>query len=113
MTLLERSAWQKADPLYGAIHEGQTYLFISAAEQQRFWPTRSATPFRRFGLDGYCPVTLRDSMKWQKADKQHFAIHRGRMYFFATAAAREQFLAAPDAYAPSFPAATRPLRPAR
>jgi YHS domain-containing protein len=100
VTLLERNTWQKADPLFGAIHEGQTYLFVSTAEQQRFLanPNRYTVP--PIGLDGYCPVTLRDNMKWQKADKQHFAIHRGRVYFFATAAAREQFLAAPDAYAP-------------
>jgi len=100
VTLVEQHTWQKANPLYGAIHEGQTYLFLSVAEQQRFLADPRRYAFPPLGLDGYCPVTLRDNMKWQKADRQFFVTHRGKMYLFANAAAREKFMAAPDAYAP-------------
>jgi YHS domain-containing protein len=100
VTLLEKNILQKADPQYGAIHDGQTYLFVSPAEQQRFLaePNRYVPP--PVGLEGFCPVTLHEKMKWQKADRKHFAIHRGRMYFFAAAAERERFLGNPDVYAP-------------
>lgn len=100
MTLVEQNSWQKANPLYGAVHDGQTYLFVSADEQQRFLADPRRYAFPPLGLEGFCPVTLRDNMKWQKADRQFFVTHRGRMYFFANAAARDKFLTAPDAYAP-------------
>jgi YHS domain-containing protein len=100
VTFAERGTWSKGDPLYGVIHEGQTYLFVTAAEQQRFLANPAQYMLPPVGLEGFCPVTLRDQMRWQKADRQHFAVHRGRMYFFATPAERERFLSAPDAYAP-------------
>lgn len=100
VTLAEKNAWQKADALFGAIHEGQTYLFVSAAEQQRFLaePQKYAVP--PAGLDGFCPVTLRDNMQWQKGSQQFSATHQGRLYVFTSAALRDRFLADPDAYAP-------------
>jgi YHS domain-containing protein len=51
-------------------------------------------------LEGYCPVTLLESMKWKKADKRFGAIHRGRTYLFVSEAEQQKFLARPDAYSP-------------
>jgi hypothetical protein len=51
-------------------------------------------------LGGYCPVTLAESRRWQKADPQFGAIHRGCTYLFTTAGEQTRFLADPDAYAP-------------
>ena len=51
-------------------------------------------------LEGYCPVTLLDSVKWTKADARYGAIHRGRTYLFASQAQQQKFLANPDAYSP-------------
>jgi YHS domain-containing protein len=100
VTLIEKGAWQKADPRFGAIHRGQTYLFLSSAEQRRFLANPDHYVLPPAALDGYCPVTLRDGMKWQKGDRQQLAIHRGRTYFFAGPPERESFLRNPDAYAP-------------
>jgi YHS domain-containing protein len=51
-------------------------------------------------LDGFCPVTLLETMKWKKADPQFGAIHRGRTYLFANAEQQKKFLANPDGFAP-------------
>lgn len=52
------------------------------------------------GLEGYCPVTLIESMKWTKGDVRFGAIHRGRTYLFATQAEQQRFMANPDKFSP-------------
>lgn len=64
---------------------------------QQFVAASQAPPV---SLDGYCSVTLLESMKWKKADPQFGAIHRGRTYLFAGAEQQKKFLANPDAYSP-------------
>ncbi|MBN1853963.1 MAG: thioredoxin family protein [Pirellulales bacterium] len=56
------------------------------------------------GLDGYCPVTLRnspypanDSRRWVQGDPRWGALHRGRTYLFAGEAERDLFLQATNA----------------
>src|SRR5262249_5275420 len=98
--LIEKGIWQKADPKFGAIHRGQTYLFLSATEQQEFLASPDRYVLPPASLDGYCPVTLRDSMKWQKGDRQYWTTWQGRTFFFAGAAERDSFLRNPSAYAP-------------
>ncbi len=60
-------------------------------------------------LDGYCPVSLVDTMvsnveadkrKWVLGVRQWGAIHRGRTYLFAGQEQQARFLADPDRYAP-------------
>lgn len=52
----------------------------------------------RLGLDGNCPVTLVTRLAWAKGDPQFGAKHRGVVYLFADAPARDLFLADPDAF---------------
>ena len=69
-------------------------------------PASQAPPI---GLDGFCPVTLLDTVArdpgdrsaWKKGDKQFGAVHRGRTYLFTSAANQQKFLANPDSYAPA------------
>jgi protein disulfide-isomerase len=51
-------------------------------------------------LEGECPVTLLKETKWVKGTEQHGAMHRGRLYLFATAEAQAEFLREPEAYSP-------------
>jgi len=51
-------------------------------------------------LDGFCPVTLAEKGKWQKADPKFGLIHRRRTYQFVDAAAQAKFFADPDRFAP-------------
>ena len=65
--------------------------------RNQFVPVKDAPPV---GLEGYCPVSLREASKWKKGDRQYGAVHRGRTYLFASAADQQKFLADPDAYSP-------------
>lgn len=100
VTLFETTIWEKGDPRFGAIHQNSTYLFVSLAERQKFLASPERYLLPPVAMDGFCPVTLRDNMKWQKGDKQFFAVHRGRTYYLATAAERAKFLANGDDFAP-------------
>jgi YHS domain-containing protein/thiol-disulfide isomerase/thioredoxin len=51
-------------------------------------------------LDGFCAVTLVQSLKWQKGEREFGAVHRGRTYLFVSAAEQRKFLMNPDGYAP-------------
>jgi YHS domain-containing protein/thiol-disulfide isomerase/thioredoxin len=51
-------------------------------------------------IDGFCPVTIRESTRWQKGSVNWGAVHRGRTYLFASPEAQRKFLADPDRYAP-------------
>ncbi len=69
-------------------------------------PAASAGP--RFGLDGYCPVTLVERSKvsknnpwvWVRGDARWGAVHRGVTYLFIGPEEQKKFLAAPDSFAP-------------
>ncbi len=61
--------------------------------------TQSA-PAAQFAMDGFCPVTLVEHSKWQKGDARWGAVHEGKTYLFASQQGQQQFLAAPDRFAP-------------
>ncbi|HEY2410636.1 MAG TPA: thioredoxin family protein [Pirellulaceae bacterium] len=68
-------------------------------------PVAQAPPV---GLDGFCPVTLVETMSknpgdknaWKKGDRRFGAIHKGRTYLFTSAENQQKFLQNPDAFAP-------------
>jgi YHS domain-containing protein/thioredoxin-related protein len=78
---------------------------VQTGQQPHLVPASQAPPI---ALDGFCPVTLLDTVArdpsdrtaWKKGDKQFGAIHRGRTYLFTSQAQQQKFLASPDAYAP-------------
>jgi YHS domain-containing protein len=51
-------------------------------------------------IEGFCPVSLMESSKWNKGDVRFGAIHRGRTYLFASPNEQQKFLANPDQYSP-------------
>jgi YHS domain-containing protein/thiol-disulfide isomerase/thioredoxin len=52
-------------------------------------------------MEGYCPVTLVDDRRL-RAGRRDFALeHEGRVYLFASVAARSRFQADPERYTPS------------
>jgi protein disulfide-isomerase len=56
---------------------------------------------RRWGIAGYCPVTLIEKSQWLKGDPRWGAVHRGHTYLFTSAAAQKEFLANPDRFSPA------------
>lgn len=77
--------------------QGQPNRQASARSEQRFVDASQAP---RVALEGFCPVTILESRKWQKGDVRFGAVHRNRTYLFASAHAQKQFLTDPDRYAP-------------
>ena len=70
----------------------------TAPTQGNILPASQAPPV---ALEGYCPVTLLETMKWKRADPNFGAIHRGRTYLFASGEEQAKFLAEPDRYSPA------------
>ncbi len=54
----------------------------------------------KFAMDGYCPVTLVEQMKWQKGDPRWGAQHQGQVYLFSSQSEQQKFLANPNQYSP-------------
>ncbi len=73
--------------------------FVAAAPNVAMQPPAGAAT-AQIGLQGNCPVTIADSLKWTKGNPQFGAVHRGKTYLFASAAEQQKFLAAPDKYSP-------------
>lgn len=67
-----------------------------AAQQPQAAP--AAQP--KFAMDGYCPVTLMEGMKWQKGDPRWGAQHQGQIYLFSSQVEQQKFLANPNQYSP-------------
>ncbi|MFI4876521.1 MAG: thioredoxin domain-containing protein [Blastopirellula sp. JB062] len=70
----------------------------TAAPSQPTPPQANEQP--KFALDGFCPVTLAEGMKWQKGDARWGAVHEGRVYLFASDAEQRKFLATPERFSP-------------
>jgi YHS domain-containing protein/thioredoxin-related protein len=59
-----------------------------------------AAPEPKLALEGFCPVTLSEKEAWVPGDRRWGAIHRGRVYLFASPSHQKQFLDDPDRYSP-------------
>jgi YHS domain-containing protein len=66
----------------------------TAGEQQE--PTGQDAP----AMEGFCPVTLLEQEAWIKGDPRWGAVHRGRVYLFASEQHQQSFLANYGKYAP-------------
>lgn len=62
--------------------------------------TSGSEPSPEPALEGDCPVTLLKETKWVKGSEQYGAMHRGRLYLFASDTAQAEFLRDPDSYSP-------------
>ena len=52
-------------------------------------------------LEGYCPVELREKEKWIAGHSDLRITYQGQVFRFSSEAAKKQFAAAPDKYAPA------------
>ena len=60
------------------------------------WQVRYAP----LALDGFCPVTVIHSERWQHGDTKCQTVHEGHRYLFVSAAEKELFLSDPRPYVP-------------
>jgi len=54
----------------------------------------------KFGLDGFCPVSLLEDKAWKFGDRRWGATHLGVTYLFTSLQQQQKFLKTPDRYSP-------------
>jgi YHS domain-containing protein len=92
----DRTAWKKGDKQFGAIHRGRTYLFASAAHQQRFLANPDGfAPV----LSGCDPVRFAERGEFVDGKRAYGIITPDRqIYLFAEEATRNRFEQSPASY---------------
>jgi YHS domain-containing protein len=93
------------EPADASAQAGRSSLIEPQSYQQGAGAGRapSSAPGRsHLALDGYCPVELARSGRWIEGDPRASAVYRGQVYRFSGIKQRQQFLAAPEKYAPAF-----------
>jgi YHS domain-containing protein/thiol-disulfide isomerase/thioredoxin len=92
----DRRAWKKGDPRFGAIHDGRTYLFASAEQQQKFLAHPEAyAPI----LGGYDPVHLVERGVWVEGKRAYGLITPDqKIYLFADEDSLARFHQFPERY---------------
>lgn len=95
VTLVEQMKWQKGDPQWGAVHQGQVYLFSSQLEQQKFL----ADP-NRFSpvMSGIDPVAYLGSGQVVPGDRRFGLTYQGTLYLFSSEESLQQFWNEPQRY---------------
>ena len=80
VTLIKKREWQKGNSLYGAIHRGRTYLFVSLEGQATFLkdPDRYAPV-----LSGNDLVSFVDDKKQEAGRREHGVFYGSHIYLFA------------------------------
>lgn len=98
VALAEQQRWVPGDVRFGAQHEGRTYLFSSATEQQKFLqqPHRYAPV-----MAGNDPVLATDNGQLLSGHREHGLFVNGRIYLFASEESLSQFERNRDRYVQS------------
>jgi YHS domain-containing protein len=95
VALSEQQRWLPGDVRFGAQHEGRTYLFSSAEDQQKFLqqPHRYAPV-----MAGNDPVFATDNGQLLSGSREHGLFVNGRIYLFSSEESLAQFERNRDRY---------------
>jgi protein disulfide-isomerase len=97
VSITEGTKWTKGDVRFGAIHRGRTYLFGSAAEQQKFLANPDKySPM----LSGFDVVKYIEQGTLVDGKRNHGIVHQGHMYLFTDEASLTKFCENPNTYIP-------------
>ena len=112
VTLVDQGKWQRGDTRWGAVHEGQTYLFTSQQGQQQF--LASPDTFAPI-LSGFDPVRFAESGQLVPGKREHGVFFGNRIFLFADEVALKRFSEHTDYYMDRVrqASATSPSQPAR
>jgi YHS domain-containing protein len=95
VTLRDSKRWQRGNPTFGGIFDERQYMFAGQREFEIF----SAAPIVYAPvLAGDCIVTFALSGQRVAGRAQFGTLYGGRLYFFASPEARQQFAAAPKEF---------------
>ena len=92
--------FQQKPPVQQPVTRHQQQPVPSRVVQQQ--PAKAATGPSppKFGLDGFCPVTLVEKKAWKFGDRRWGAVHLGVTYLFSGLEEQQKFLKTPDRYSP-------------
>src|SRR5262249_36909348 len=71
---------------------------VETSFEQRDAGTKNAM---HSGLEGFCPVQLRENEKWVAGRSDLTVVYQGQLFRFSSDAAKKRFAAAPEKYAPA------------
>ncbi len=93
----DRAAWKKGDRRFGAVHNGRTYLFVSAEQQQKFLANPDGyAPV----MSGYDPVLFAERGQMVDGKRAYGLITADKqIYLFADEASLNRFKQSPENYA--------------
>jgi YHS domain-containing protein/thiol-disulfide isomerase/thioredoxin len=92
---VNQQQWRKGDLRWGAVHRGQTYLFATQADQQKFLANPDHfTPV----LSGFDPVLFVEQNQLVEGRREHGFTHEGRIYMFATEQNLQKFWSSRDMF---------------
>lgn len=96
VTLADGEAWVPGDERWGAIHRGQTYLFTSPQQQQKFLaaPDRYAP-----ALIGVDPTLLIDQGQVVPGQRQFGMSYDNKIFLFSSEPSLKRFEQSPEFYA--------------
>ncbi len=95
VTLCEKRVWTQGDVLWGAVHRGRTYLFASAADQQKFLQNPDRYSPVLSGLD---PVLSLDMGQSINGRREHGVFFGDRIYLFSNEQTLAEFEKNPNRY---------------
>lgn len=82
VTVTEKMVWRQGDPQFGAVHKGRTYLFASAAEQQKFLGNPDKfSPI----ISGNDPVAIVEEGRIVSGNRDFGVFCGGQMVLFSSA----------------------------
>lgn len=82
-----------------ALAQQQPAPAVQIPQQPPAQPSTGPSP-PKFGLDGFCPVTLIEKKAWKFGDRRWGAVHLGVTYLFSGLEEQQKFLQTPDRYSP-------------
>ena len=94
--LSTHNQWKEGNPKIGAIHRGQTFLFVDETERAQFLANPDAYSPVFSGLD---PVLLLDVNQAVPGLRRFGYRHRGAFYLFSSAETKAKFADNADGYA--------------
>jgi YHS domain-containing protein/thiol-disulfide isomerase/thioredoxin len=98
VSMVDTRRMKKADPQFGAVHRGRTYLFASAEEQKKFLadPDRYAVI-----LSGFDAVRFSKTGELVEGKRQFGMMYQQKIYLFADEESLNQFAASPQFFSTS------------
>lgn len=88
VSLREKGRWVQGNRLWGAYHQGRTYLFVGAEEQQRF--LKNPEPYAPM-LSGNDVVAMVEQGQAVPGQRKFGAWYEDRVYLFSSEAAYQKF----------------------